>query len=77
MKKTILIFVAVFTFNSFTSLNASSNNIEDAIIETASPSCWNGANAAEIYVCGSVGCNFDLWAAVYSACMGYDDQDRE
>lgn len=72
MKKIILIFVAVFALNSFTLLNASSN-IEDAIIETTSPSCWSAADAAEKFVCGSVGCNFDLWDAVYAACMGYQD----
>lgn len=32
--------------------------------------CWNAADAAEVYTCGYVGCNFGLWDAVFNACMG-------
>ena len=31
--------------------------------------CWAAANAAEVYTCGSVGCDFGLWDAVFNACI--------
>jgi len=47
-------------------------NDKPSNVEYVAPDCWSGADAAEVSTCGTVGCNFDLWAAVYSACMGYE-----
>ncbi|HSQ46669.1 MAG TPA: hypothetical protein VLM44_07085 [Lutibacter sp.] len=73
MKKIILGMMLVFAMVSVTSANTNEENLENkpSSVEQEQPAdCWAGANAAEIYSCGSIGCNFDLWAAVYSACSG-------
>jgi hypothetical protein len=71
MKKIILGIVFVFATVSFTNANNEIKNDKPSNVEYVAPDCWAGADAAETNTCGSVGCNFDLWAAVYSACMGY------
>ncbi|HEY9221458.1 MAG TPA: hypothetical protein VIO43_07760 [Lutibacter sp.] len=70
MKKIILSMVFVFATVGFTNATNEINNNKPSTVSYVYPDCWAGANAAEIYSCGSVGCNFDLWAAVYSACSG-------
>lgn len=71
MKKIILGIVFVFATVSFTNAKNEIKNDKPSSVEYVAPDCWAGADAAEVNTCGSVGCNFNLWAAVYSACMGY------
>jgi hypothetical protein len=71
MKKIIL--GMVFVFASVAMVNAKNELIDNKTVKVEiappPPNCWAGADASEVYSCGSVGCDFDLWAAVYSACM--------
>jgi hypothetical protein len=58
IKKNVAVFAVVLLISSSLSSTA-----------IVSPSCWAAADAAEVYVCGSVGCDFGLWDAVYNACI--------
>ena len=78
MKKLIILVVFSFAAMSFTQNdiykieNVISPNKEMELLQVDPENCWAGADAAESFVCGSVGCNYQLWDAVYSACMGWD-----
>lgn len=74
MKKFLIVAVFMFTAMSFTNVNYTKDKQDDLykIENTQYPDCWAGANAAEIHSCGHIGCDFGLWSAVYSACMGYE-----
>jgi hypothetical protein len=62
MKNKVLSIMAVVLFMS--------SSFSTNTVEVESPaSCWAAANAAETFVCGSVGCNFELWDAVFNACI--------
>jgi hypothetical protein len=55
----VFVLVGTFAFSSVSEYKA-----------MVSPSgCWAAADAAEINTCGSVGCNFQLWDAVFNACI--------
>ncbi|MFI2742143.1 hypothetical protein ACG2LH_05345 [Zhouia sp. PK063] len=74
MKK---VFKLALLFSSFVlTTTISANNIsfsqKSVDVNVKYPDCWAAADAAEENSCGSVGCNFDLWDAVYGACMGWD-----
>jgi hypothetical protein len=67
--------VFVFTAMSFTSKNYSKDKQDSIVtVEKAKDpeACWAAADAAEVYSCGSEGCDYGLWSAVYSACMGFN-----
>ena len=68
MKKIFLSLVFIFAFVAVTPTSAKSNESNKSV-EVRYPDCWAAADAAETNTCGSVGCNFDLWAAVYTACQ--------
>jgi len=61
-------FIAVVTVLSLTT----NNNLSATTIEYPG-GCWATADAAEVHTCGSVGCDFYLWDAVYYACMEYEE----
>lgn len=62
----------VFVFAIGSNTNAKNEIKNDKPISVQYPDCWAAANAAEVHSCGSVRCDFYLWDAVYSACMGYE-----
>ena len=59
IKKSVAVFAVLLLMSSSLSANV-----------VIAPDCWAAADAAEVYVCGSVGCDFYLWDAVYYACLG-------
>ncbi len=73
MKKVLIIAVLMFAVMSFTTETPAIDK-HDSIIKVDKKkdpeACWAGADAAEVYSCGYVGCDYGLWSAVYSACMG-------
>tara|TARA_B100000378_G_scaffold191274_1_gene155484 strand:+ start:366 stop:587 length:222 start_codon:yes stop_codon:yes gene_type:complete len=72
MKKLFSILsIALFSITT-SSYAVDSNNATNKVgnVEVRYPDCWAAADAAEEETCGDVGCNFELWEAVYTACTG-------